>query len=475
MKSPLIVLALLCSLCISRGQAIVDFTPASYLDTIPPGLYEVIKSRYKKESDNIQSANKLQVRARYKELFEATISKFNDDHMMVESDITDYLKMIVDRVADANGFPATDVNIYAFRSEVPNAMCYGNGVLAVMLGLLARLDTEDQVAYIICHELGHHLAKDNLRGIETTITMINDKDTRKNLNKARRSEYNTYSKMRGVLDQLDVDFTRHSREHESAADSMGLVLYLKAGYDPGSTLKALEILGKADEDLYPNLDLEKYLKAQGIQPETSWLQFSMPNRWHKDHKRPDSLRTHPMITDRTIAVARWLSNMGYDYSELNEVKDLRRNIYKTHAQLEMVEAEFHFRHYGKALYNAIQLSMIYKDNAWLRSMTGKCLYEIYVRQRSHTLGKGVDLPDPSYSESYNRLLTFLHKLRLVELEYVTYQYMVSQPEQFYTNEHFVYTLWLVSGLSVSKMDPQKVRDDYMDLFPAGRYAQFMKK
>ena len=475
MKPPLI-LALLCSVTLLNAQSIPDFAPARYIDTIPSGIYQVINSRYKKEVDNIKAspANKSQVKARYKGLFDETISKFNDDHMMVQSEITEYLTAILERVAQANNLSPKDVNIYAFRTEVPNAVCYGNGVLSVMLGLLARLDTDDQVAYVVCHELGHHLAKDNLRGIENTIAMINDKDTRKNLNKARRSSYYSYSRTRDILDQLDFDFTRHSRAHEYSADSAGLILYLKAGYDPDSALKLLQILGKADEDHYAPLDLEKFLTAQGIKPEPSWLQYANENKWHKDRKRPDSLRTHPNTTERTIAVSRLLSNMGYTYEGLNAPKELRGNVYKTRAQFEMVEAEFHFKHYSRALYNSIQLSLMYPDDPWLKAMTGRCLYEIYTRQKNHTLGKSLDLPDALYSESYNKLLTFLHKLRLVEIELITYQYMTGQPESAYKNEHFIYSLWLASNLGVSKLDPEKVREDYMSLFPNGTYARLMK-
>lgn len=475
MKSPLI-LALLCTASLIHAQSNTGFSPAPYLDTIPAGLYQLINSRYKSELNNIQASprNKTDVKARYKSLFDATISNFNDDHMMVESEITNYLTTITERIAQANGFSAKDVNVYAFRTEVPNATCYGNGVLSVTLGLLARLDTEDQVAYVICHELGHHLAKDNLRGIENAIALINDKNTKKSIKQANRSTYYSYSRTQDLLDQLDFNFIRHSRIHEYGADSAGLLLYLKAGYDAGAALKLLEVLGKADDDIYPALNLENFLVTQGIKPEPSWLQYANDKRWRKDQKRPDSLRTHPNITERTIAVSRLLSNLGYTFEGLNAPQQLKPNLYKTRSQLEMVEAEFHFKHYSRALYNSIQLSLIYPNEPWLRAMTGRCLYEIYTRQKNHTLGKSVDLPDWTYSESYNRLLTFLHKLRLVEMEYVAYQYMTNQPETDYTNEHFIYSLWLVSNLGISKLNPDKVRDDYTSLFPNGKYARLMK-
>jgi hypothetical protein len=52
--------------------------------------------------------------------------------------------------------------------------------------------------------------------------------------------------------------------------------------------------------------------------------------------------------------------------------------------------------------------------------------------------------------------------------------MISQPESFYSNEDFIYSLWLASNLKISKLDPDKVRGDYNDLFPNGKYKLSMK-
>lgn len=466
---------LVCSLGWCSAQSASDFSPSPYLDTITPGIYHLINGRYKTEVTNLPSKYRTQVKDNYKKMFELTINQFNTDRMMMKSDLTDYLSSIVERVALANGLSPKDINIFAYRSETPNAACYGNGVLAMMIGLLARLETEDQVAMIVCHELAHLVSKDNLRGIQNDVALMNDKNTRRSLGAAQKSEYNRYTKTASILDQLDMGFRRHSRQHESAADSLGLVMYLKAGYDPGSVLKAFEILRQADQDPYETLDFPKFLSDNGINAEPAWLEYTNADRWHKDRRIPDSLSTHPDITERTIGLSRHLEKLGYTTETLNESKELNNNVYRTRAQFEIVDAEFHFKAYGRALYHSIQLSKRYPKNAWLSAMTGRCLYEIYTRQKNHTLGKSLDQPYATYSDSYNKLLTFLHKLRLSEMENVTYSYMVSQPEPFYANEHFIYSLWLVSSFKVSKLDPDKLRDDYNGLFPNGNYSRMMKK
>lgn len=457
-----------------NAQNSVGFTPSTYLDTIPRPLRDIFEARYAKEAKGIQSKYKVEVRQAYRAQFDEAIRQFNSDRMMVESEISDYLMHIVERIAKANGFSAEEINIYGFRSDVPNAACYGNGILSVMVGLLARLETEDEVAWIVSHELAHHLAKDNLRGTEKAIDILHDKQARRDLSNTRWSEYNRYTKTKDILGRLDARYLQHSRVHEEAADSAGLVMFLKTGYDAGFALKALEVLRQAENDPYDSLDLKAFLTDNGIKFEPSWLQYS-GHRWHKDRAKPDSLLTHPNITQRTIGVARLLHDLGYSYDSLNAPRNVRKNIYKYRAELEMVEGEFHFKEYSRALYHSIQLSKVYPDNAWLRAMIGRCFYEIYTRQKNHTLGTSVDMPHPGYADSYNRLITFVHKLRLTEMEYVAYRYMTSQPEEFYTNEDFIYSLWLTSSLKISQLDPDKVRADYDALYPNGEYKWLMRK
>src|SRR5262245_45295522 len=190
------------SIHLCAAQSVPDFSPSPYLDTINPVLQAVIKSRYKFESDNIQSKYRADVRRSYQKMFELTIKQFNEDRMMMKSEMTDYLNMIIERVATANGLSSKDISIFAYRSEVPNEACYGNGGLAVTIGLLARLETEDQVAMIVCHELAHLVSKDNLRGIENDVALMNDRTTKRNLARAQNSTYNRYTKTAGILDQL---------------------------------------------------------------------------------------------------------------------------------------------------------------------------------------------------------------------------------------------------------------------------------
>jgi hypothetical protein len=77
-------------------------------------------------------------------------------------------------------------------------------------------------------------------------------------------------------------------------------------------------------------------------------------------------------------------------------------------------------------------------------------------------------------ENYDRFLTFIHQLRLNELEQLTYYYLLNQKESYFSDEDFLYTAWLVSHLKISKLSPAAVEEDYRAKFPQGKYLPKMK-
>ena len=140
----------------------------------------------------------------------------------------------------------------------------------------------------------------------------------------------------------------------------------------------------------------------------------------------------------------------------------------------MIHSDFHFKDYGRALFRALLLADRYPDNVYLQAVIGKSLYQIFVYQQNHELGKVLELPDPRFPENYDRFLTFVHSLRLMELSSLAYHYVTTRPPMSFEDEEFLYAVWLCSTLQVSKLSPDKVKEEYADRFPRGKYIKHMK-
>jgi hypothetical protein len=204
------------------------------------------------------------------------------------------------------------------------------------------------------------------------------------------------------------------------------------------------------------------------------LNYTPPTKWVRGSIDPelDSSRTHPDCPIRKEALRKQLNPGSPSVSSPALGPP---SVASMLSRFEIIESSFHYKQYGYGLYHTLQLLRFYPRNGYLHGMVVKFLFHIYLSQKNHEFGKVVELPDSRFSDSYNRFLTFIHQLRLSEIAALSYQYGISRDEQTFTNEHFLYALWLCSQLQVSQLDPVTIQEDYSILYPGGRYRSQMKK
>jgi Zn-dependent protease with chaperone function len=462
----------------AAGQLETDFTPSPFLDTIPADLNSVLKKRL--DVDKARLTTERGKVSNYagellEDRLEYLVEYFNRDYFILEPPLTSYLDNILQRILRANPDLPDSILVLPFRSQSANAVNFGNDVIGYMLGLLARTENDDQVAFVICHELAHSYARHSEKKIIAYARLNYDKDVKKQVNEAKRSTYLRYSRLKEIMKGLHLSMNRHSRENESEADSLALVFFLRAGFRPGASLETMDILDKADSDLYQRpLDLRKVFSFREYPFKESWLSYTPPTKWVRSTIDPelDTSRTHPDCTLRKEALRRQLGGLAVTG---NDARPPERSTAAMQAQFEIAESAFHFRQYGIALYTSLQLLESHPKNGYLHAMVIKSLYSIYLSQKNHELGKVVTLPDSRFTDAYNRFLTFIHQLRLSEIAALCYHYSISRTEQTFTNEHFLYALWLSAQLEISKLDPVTIKEDYVARYPKGRYISYMKQ
>ena len=120
-----------------------------------------------------------------------------------------------------------------------NAFCLPGGKIFVFTGIFKYMNSDDELAAVIGHEIGHALARHgaerkssaNMSKIGAGILkVLNELDDKKNRAQKDADNKNTdYMVNRWIM-------LPHSRTQEYEADHIGLVLSAKAGYDPRSAL-----------------------------------------------------------------------------------------------------------------------------------------------------------------------------------------------------------------------------------------------
>lgn len=450
--------------------------PVPFLDTIPAEIHAAMKARLEAENQSItQSKSKVKtfIKTLHKERFESIVKLFNDDNIIIDSELNAYVEEIFNNLCKSNPYLPQDATLYIERSPVANATSYGEGTIVISLSLLARLENDAQLAFILSHELAHYY-RNHTKEVVNRYAEINfDKDLNKESREIRNSQYGKYTRMREFMKGIQLTNNKHSRVKEFEADSIGLKIFLNSPYvDLIAPIRTMEILDSVEYETYQaNLNLRKYFDFKEYAFKTSWENYKKSDMWRVKKDESDSAQTHPSCKKRGLALVRQLrfDSHGPTYKQRIDFERIRQQ-----ANIDLIETSYHFKRYGKALFDALVMSEQYPNDVWLHAMIGRCLYQLHQHQASHELGKVLELPGNDNEENYDRFLTFIHQLRLNELENLTYYYLINQNEAYFSDEDFLYSAWLVSHLKVSKLSPRAVEEDYREKFPQGKYLTVMK-
>lgn len=151
-----------------------------------------------------------------------------------------------------------DKNVYFVYStdKSVNAQTEFNGTVTVFKGIMGCCENEDELAFVIGHELGHadgyHVAKSV--AVNAGLT-YGANEAQKVLNKNISSKLNSFGLTKGTWSNAAVNKAQelgsasYSKAHENDADLNAVDYLVKCGYNP---LAGISVLNKID-GTYPDL------------------------------------------------------------------------------------------------------------------------------------------------------------------------------------------------------------------------------
>ena len=163
-----------------------------------------------------------------------------------------YVKCVANAITDALSEKRA-WEVVVFKDEEANAFALPGGKIGVQTGLLKVATNADQLAAVIGHEVGHVLARHgNERASEQLGTQALAGGVGALFGDPNSTKYKVAMGALGVGAQYGV-LLPHSRTQESEADTIGLELMAKAGFNPAEAVQ-----------LWRNMDR---LSAGGAPPE----------------------------------------------------------------------------------------------------------------------------------------------------------------------------------------------------------------
>jgi predicted Zn-dependent protease len=120
--------------------------------------------------------------------------------------------------------------------ETANAFCVSGGKIAVYTGLLPIAETEDGLAVVVAHEVAHALANHGgERMSQLLVAQLGGMALSRAVEKEPERTQELWLTAYGIGAQFGF-LMPYSRQHESEADRIGLILMAQAGYHPRAAI-----------------------------------------------------------------------------------------------------------------------------------------------------------------------------------------------------------------------------------------------
>jgi len=150
--------------------------------------------------------------------------------------LTDYINRVGKKLSDNSDRTDIPYEFYIINSEETNAFAAPGGFVFVTKGLLEKTETEEELAGVMGHEVGHIAAKHGAKRIKKLPFLI----AGMTILDSKTSE--TVSRMAGIA--LSLMQLHYSREDEYQADNLGAKYSYKSGYDPSGMISFFKKLEK---------------------------------------------------------------------------------------------------------------------------------------------------------------------------------------------------------------------------------------
>lgn len=318
-----------------------------------------------------------------------------------------YFQQIVEKIAPPDAKKKFTFRIRVIKDPSLNAFAFPNGVIYIHTGLLARLDNEAQLAALLAHEIAHCTQQHSLRVIKwpenpsTTLASLRPELTR----------YGQVGNFLALFDETNAmaAVSGYYQSLETEADSEGLELISKAGYEPTEALRLFE-------------HLEHELGAENIND-------NFP------------LDTNLWLNKRIENCKNFLNNLKYDHSKKikNQLIFLKKikQVIMDNAFLDLKAGRYRTAQGGAEKY-----LMIAKDDPALYFLLGEIARQKGGKEANRTAKtfyeKAISM-DPSYPDPHKAIGLIYYKERQWALAKRSFESLLSLspylPDRSYINTY----------------------------------------
>jgi hypothetical protein len=350
-----------------------NFTTLQSEGILPDQLTTLSYDKYKNQSKNKRdhSTSQFDEKAQ-KEFYQS--SNFLIDELLLSGKIvfndpvTDYINEVAAILLKDEPKLKKELKFFTAKSAVYNASSTDQGIIFINTGLIARLTSEAQLAFILAHEIAHYTEKHNINSY---------------LEKQRIKHSKGIYKGSDIHNAI-LDINKMSKDDEMEADQIAYKRFYK---NSGYTLSELDTLfhymlvseapfGEVVfnlsffEDHFYSFPLGYHLDSL---PE---LDFDKLAKKDEEMESSSEHATHPAIRKRKMLIKR-MKIMENDNERKSFIVSREQFDYvKKACQFESLRQLVLSHNYIDVIYNSFVLQQEYPNNKYLETLLASSLYQI---------------------------------------------------------------------------------------------------
>jgi len=312
--------------------------------------------------------------------------------------LSDYVNTVADIVLQKHPEIRQKIRFYVIRHPIVNAFALDPGVIIVTTGLLAQIENEAQLAFVLAHEIIHIEKK---HSIDLFLTQ-------KKLSESKEDNGTS------MVDSRIFKYHYRSREHENEADKLGVSLFLAdSPYDIYIVDGIFDVLqfGHLPFNENPGF-IESFQNEHFIFPDKLVLKDINPI--NISDSIDDTLSTHPNIKNRRQYMNDHIVQFNngekkkfvQDESLFYKIRDL--------ARFEVINSQLLSHNYLEAAYNAFILKEYLPQNPFLKKTIVTALYGAS-KYKSNAYGSLLTADYRNKEGNLHQIFHFFRKISKLEL------------------------------------------------------------
>ncbi|MBI2191543.1 MAG: M48 family metalloprotease [Planctomycetes bacterium] len=193
-----------------------------------------------------------------------------------DAESTKYVRFVGRYVAEQSMRPDIPYKFFIIQGKSPAAYSTPGGFLFVSTGLLQLLSDEDELAFVLGHEVAHVARFHGILEVERTATTRRANEALEELDTMSQKSGGEKPDLEAIADEAFKVFTGfRSRAEEDQADALGVDFTIRGGYRKECGVEVLGLLQKklgdgpeaSESDTHPKFSeriqaLERHLKSK---------------------------------------------------------------------------------------------------------------------------------------------------------------------------------------------------------------------